>query len=453
MRNVHFIGVSGIGVSAVAKIQIQDGLEVSGSALEENEQTRELVRLGMKYYLGHRAEQLGNPDIVVRSAAVPHNNPEVLEAHRKKIPVYLYSEYLGMLMKQKRGIAVSGTHGKTTTTAITGTILEKAGLSPTIICGGVMKEFSSNAVAGKGKYFVAEACEYSRSFLSLEKWYSVITNIEPDHLDTYKDIHEIKGAFRNFLETTDAKGFAVVNGDDLEILDVIKECKSMEVLTVGEGKENRYRIRGIESEYGVYSFSIEVPKGTHIHLALPTPGFFNCINFSLSSVLALELGIDKKTIEHAVHNFQGLQRRLEKIGYVGKNPVYSDYAHHPTEIQATVSTLKAMYPMKSVVAVFQPHQYSRTRLLFNEFLDVLKRIDLLILTEIYRQRDDESFVRSVSSAAIYEELRGSMQERVVYIREKEDVIPYFKRTKLRDVVIVFMGAGDIDAVARRYVAK
>ena len=207
MKNVHFIGVSGIGVSALAQIIIQAGLKVSGSALEENEQTRELVRLGMKYYLGHRSEQVGNPDIVVCSAAVPPDNPEVLDAHQRKIPVYLYSEYLGMLMKQKRGIAVAGTHGKTTTPAIIGTILKRAGFDPTIVCGGVMNDFSSNAASGKGDYFVAEACEYNRSFLSLEKWYSVITNIEPDHLDTYRDIHEIKSAFRDFIETTDTRGF------------------------------------------------------------------------------------------------------------------------------------------------------------------------------------------------------------------------------------------------------
>jgi UDP-N-acetylmuramate--alanine ligase len=453
MRKVHFIGVSGIGVSAVAKVAIQDGLEVSGSALEENDQTAELVKLGMRYYLGHKTEQVGSPDIVIRSAAVPSDNPEVLEARRKKIPVYLYSEYLGMLMGKKRGIAVAGTHGKTTTTAIIGTILRKAGLDPTIVCGGVMNEFSSNSVAGRGEYFVAEACEYNRSFLSLEKWYSVITNIEADHLDTYRDIHEIKSAFRKFLETTDARGLAVVNGDDNNVLDVIKACRSLEVLTVGEGSGNSYMVKEIAGENGIYSIRIEGPKGIDIELELPIPGGFNCVNFSLSAAIALELGIEKETIGEAVHDFRGMSRRLEKIGVSGSNPVYSDYAHHPTEIRATTNTLKDMYPLRRVVAVFQPHQYSRTLLLFDEFLNALKEMDLLILTEIYRQRDAERFVRAISSAGLYDELRRSMRDRIVYIKEKEDVIPYLVQIKPEDAVIVFMGAGDIDEVARKYAGK
>ena len=452
MKNVHFIGVSGIGVSAVAKLTIQKGAEVSGSALEENEQTKELVRLGMKYYLGHRSGQIGKPDIVVCSAAVPPENQEVLEAQKKQIPVYLYPEYLGMLMKQKQGIAVAGTHGKSTTTAIIGTILKKAGLDPTIVCGGVMNDFSSNAVSGEGDYFLAEACEYNRSFLSLVKCYSVITNIEPDHLDTYEDIHEIKSAFRSFIETTDARGFAVVNGDDAEVLDTIKDCSFENIHTVGKRRDNKYRITEVESERGLYSFSIECSEWEKsMRITLQVPGSFNCINFSISAVLCLELGIEKKIIAKAIKGFGGMSRRLEMVGTIGTDPVYSDYAHHPTEIHAAVDTIKEMYPSRRVVAVFQPHQYSRTFLLFNEFVKVLETVDRLILTEIYRQRDSESFVSAVSSAALYDELQMKMNDRVVYVEKKDDIIEYLKKERQEESVILFMGAGDIDDVARRYV--
>ncbi len=453
MNSVHFVGVSGIGVSAAAKIAIESGLKVSGSADEENEQTEKLKRMGLKFFLGHRKEQVDRPDIVVRSAAVPQNNPEILEARRKGIPVYLYFEYLGMLMAKKRGIAVAGTHGKTTTTALTGVILSNARLRPTIVCGGVMNDFASNSISGDSSYFVSEACENNRSFLLLKKWYSIITNIEPDHLDCYSDINDIKKAFLNFLKTTDQRGFSVVNGDDENIQDLLNATENQEIFTVGTKDNNQYIIRDIRSTGGLYSFSIERDKEVVLNLRLSIPGIFNCINASLSAVLALNVGIEKLIIEETVKAFRGTERRLEYIGKVDENPVFSDYAHHPTEIAFTVAALKEVYPLKKILVVFQPHQYSRTVMLFQEFINELKASDILILTEVYRQRDSDKFVKVVSSRDLFNELKKVINDNVIYIKEKEDIIPFLQESGYEDVVIVFMGAGNIDDVARKYVKE
>jgi UDP-N-acetylmuramate--alanine ligase len=453
MNSIHFIGVSGIGVSAVAKISIQSGIRVTGSADEENEQTHELVRLGACFSLGHQKEHIENPDLVVRSAAVPDDNPEVLEARRKSIPVLLYSDYLGMLMAQKKGIGIAGTHGKTTTTAITGVVLEQAGLFPSIVCGGVMNDYSSNALAGKGEYFVAEACEYNRSFLSLNKQYAVVTNIERDHLDTYDDLDDIKHAFALFLATTRDDGFAVVNGDDSNVMDAVRESGYRSVHTVGVKEENSYRIIGLEEEDGRYFFGIERGRQEAVRLTLPLPGRYNCINASLSAVLCIELGVERKRVEESIAGFAGIERRLELLGSVNRNPVYSDYAHHPTEISGVIDTLRLVYPSRKLVIIFQPHQYSRTMFLFEGFVKALSGADLLILTGVYRQRDDARYTRAVSSIKLHEVIGQKKRKGSVYIEEKYDILPYLEEHPPEGAVVAFMGAGDIDKVARKYVGK
>ena len=450
MTSIHFIGVSGIGGSAVAKISIKSGIRVSGSADEENERILELVSLGAVFYLGHRREHVKDPDIVVRSAAVPDDNPEVLEAQKKQIPVYYYSDYLGKLMAGKKGIGIAGTHGKTTTTAMTGVILGKSGIFPTIVCGGVMKDYSSNATAGTGEYFVAEACEYNRSFLSLEKRDAVVTNIETDHLDTYKDIDDIKSAFAMFLRTIRKEGFAVVNGDDQNVMAAVRDSGYDRVLTVGKNDRNDYRMVSLEAANGFYSFSIENRGAEAACLKLPVPGNYNCINASLSAVLCLNLGLSREAVEKGIGAFSGIERRLDLLGTVHGDPVYSDYAHHPTEISASIGTLRQIYPSKRLIVVFQPHQYSRTLFLFEEFVEALGGADTLILTEVYRQRDDERYARSVSSKKLYDAIAGRKKCAAVNIEDKSDIVPYLKKHRPENAVVVFMGAGDIDGVARGY---
>lgn len=451
MKNIHLVGVSGIGMSAVAGISVDSGFKVSGSADIENEQTKILKAKGMEFYLGHKAEQIKNPDIVVRSAAVPENNPEVREAQRRNIPVYLYSEYLGMIMGEKRGVAVAGTHGKTTTTAFTAAILTDANLEPTVVCGGVMNGFCSNSVFGKGDYFISEACEYNRSFLDLKKWYTVVTNIENDHLDYYRSIEDIKQAFFDFLKTSDRRGFSVVNGDDKNIIEILKGIHEQKMFTVGFEASNQYIIQGIENQKGLYSFVIMNQNRSVLNLNLSVPGRFNCINAALSAVFALKIGVNQSVIEKSVNSFTGMQRRLEYLGEIAGNAVYSDYAHHPTEINFTLSALREKHPGRKICVVFQPHQYSRTAELFHDFVKELLGADYIILTEIYRQRDSDAYVAAVSSSDLFKALkRISGNKKVIHVKRNEEISSLLHGLDHENKVIVFMGAGDIDDVARQF---
>jgi UDP-N-acetylmuramate--alanine ligase len=449
LEHLHFVGVSGIGVSAAAKITLEAGTSVSGSADLENEQTDMLSSRGMRFFLGHRAENVNSADGLVVSAAVPDNNPEILEAKRKGIPLYLYSEFIGILMGQKRGIAVAGTHGKTTTTALVATILSRAGLDPTVVCGGVMRGFDTNALFGRGEHFVSEACEYNRSFLDLRKRYAVVTNIESDHLDYYGSLDEIKGAFRRFLQTIDPEGFSVVNGDDEGVRDVMMGLERGAVFTVGEGEANQYRVEDVSGEFGVYSCSVKSGTQTLLSLRLSVPGRFNCGNAALASVLALRLGVAKETVEGAVLAYAGTKRRLEHLGRVGESEVYTDYGHHPTEIRSTLRALKERHPGQELCLVFQPHQYSRTLELFDEFVSSLSEPDLIILTEIYWQRDSEKYIGKVTGEDLYAAVAKRARS-ARFVPEKGQIPRLLEGLGGRCGVVLFMGAGDIDDVAREY---
>jgi UDP-N-acetylmuramate--alanine ligase len=455
MNRVHFIGVSGIGMSAVAWISLSRGIEVSGSALEENEQTRRLQERGMEFHIGHRREQAAGCDLAVRSAAVPEENPEVLEARERGIPVLRYSQYLGKLMTEKSGLAVAGTHGKTTTTAMFAAVAHRAGLDPTVVCGGVMKQFESNAVCGNGELFIAEACEYERSFLDLPKIYAVILNIEPEHLDYYTDLDEIRRAFGRFLRNMAGGGFACVNGDDPNVQAIISEIRAADpmaaddrIMTIGYLEHNRYRIHAERGEDARYVMRLTEEERELIRVRIPVPGRYNCLNAAMPALWALKQGVPPSVISDALGSFQGTRRRLELLGEPGTVAVYSDYAHHPTEIAGSLATLREMYEGKAVTLVFQPHQHSRTRHFFWDFVNVLAGADRLILTGIYRQRDNERDRLSVGSGDLYRELKRKMGDRVELVEQKEEIPGRLIASPAAPGAIVFMGAGDIDSIAK-----
>jgi UDP-N-acetylmuramate--alanine ligase len=453
MKWVHFVGVSGIGMSAAAEITLRSGMRVSGSATERNSLVDRLVESGIEFFLGHSPDHVKNPDLVVASAAVPSDNPELLEAGKRGIPVCLYSQYLGMLMSEKRGIAVAGTHGKTTTTAMLALMLWMGGMNPTVVCGGVMKNFSSNALFGSGDYFLSEACEYNRSFLHLSKWYAIVTNIEADHLDYYRDIDEIRDAFAVFLREINPEGFLVVNGDDENLKRIFQNpaMDAVKIYTVGYGSRNRYRVMSEGCGNGFYSVKVFEDEKSILKAKVPVPGVFNCLNAALAGVCALNLGISYDLINSAIEAFKGTERRFEMLGVVKGNPVYSDYAHHPTEIRSFLKALRERYPSRRVAAVFQPHQYSRTSIFFNEFIDALRVVDFLIITEIYRQRDSEEAVRSISGVDLYHAIEGAMGKRVAFKAVNEEIFTALEELDSNRWVCAFIGAGDIDSTARRFV--
>jgi UDP-N-acetylmuramate--alanine ligase len=462
MKKVHFIGVSGIGMSAVAEISLCRGMEITGSALEENELTRKLQQRGMCFHIGHNASYVHDPDLVVMSAAVPDDNPEVLKARQLAIPVLLYSEYLGVLMKSMSGVAVAGTHGKTTTTAMLAAIVHKAGLDPTVVCGGVMGQFASNAVCGKGDLFIAEACEYHRSFHDLPKRYAIVTNIEEEHLDYYESLGDIREAFTDFLKATDTGGFACVNGDDANVAAALKAAAaevsrkggtSQRVVTVGYGDSNAYRTEAKRLENGRYGLGLYRDGAKLFSTELPVPGRFNCINGALAAVTALNLGIEADVVGEALESFKGTARRLELVGVVRGVPVYSDYAHHPTEIENTLLTLHEKYAPRPVTLVFQPHQYSRTAHFFGEFVRVLCGADRLILAEVYRQRDYADAHLSMNSGLLYAQLESKMKGRIVLVEKRGEILDQVRNNLHEKQVLVFMGAGDIDDLAREFITK
>lgn len=451
MQRVHFVGVSGIGMSAAAEITMASGVQVSGSALEENELTRRLTDLGLTFSHGHSARHSRGSDVVVVSAAVPEDNPEVAEARQRGIPVYLYSEYLGRLMEDKRGIAVAGTHGKTTTTAMMATIAHLADLSPTAVCGGVMREFGSNALIGTGDLFIAEACEYNRSFLHLPKKFAIVTNIEPEHLDYYSGLDEIREAFKTFMESTDAHGFVCVNGDDGTVRELVESLgNSIQVLKVGHGRDNQYRVDSQMRERKGYRLHIHGEGFSDFSADLPVPGKFNVMNASLAAVCASNIGISGAVIRDALEQFKGTERRLELLNSADDRLIYSDYAHHPTEIKATLQALREEHPGRTIALIFQPHQYSRTSHFFHELISVLQMADRLVLTEVYRQRDREGAELAMNSSLLYRELQSHMGERVILLSDREKIPAFLEGEAVRDEVVLFMGAGDIDDVAREY---
>ncbi len=316
-----------------------------------------------------------------------------------------------------------------------------------------MQKFSSNALYGSGEYFISEACEYNRSFLDLKKWYTVITNIEEEHLDYYRDLPEIKDAFAAFVFTTDRRGFICVNGDDQNIRDILALEKSNKrrIFTVGYNNKNQYRVETKLRTVGLYTMRLYQQRIELLKVNLPLPGRFNCINAALAAVCALNVGIDVKVIEEALGDYGGTERRLERLGNMKKNPVFSDYAHHPTEIRLTLRALREQFPRKRIVTIFQPHQYSRTASFLMEFFEALQETDFLVLTEVFRQREQKKTDTTIRSAVLYEKLQEVMDDRVVLIEDKGEIVPYLQRNDFENSVIIFMGAGDINLYADEYI--
>lgn len=392
----HFIGIGGIGVSAIAKMLVLQGKQVTGSDNTTSIITEDLGKLGIKIYIGQRAENIPEgAEVVIYTVAIKEENPELVEARRRGLVCRTYPEALGELSKKMFTIAVSGTHGKTTTTAMIAHILKEAGLDPTVIVGSLMLGSDSNFLAGKSKYLVVEACEYKRSFLNLHPTILVITNIEEDHLDYYKDINDIKNAFDEMRSKVPESGYIIT-----------------------------------PEEYNKISPDI----------SLLVPGQHNIYNAQAAVAVAVKLGIGEAEARQALSTFKGTWRRLEYKGEKDGNVFYDDYAHHPTEIRASLEALKGKYPGKQLVAVFEPHQQSRTKLLFNDFVEALKIADSVFIAPIFISREvaDDSVsnhtlaeaVKPFTSAHAVKDANMLAEE----IQKMENVKP---------LCVVLMGAGDI----------
>jgi len=447
-KTIHFVGIGGIGVSAVARFFVARGAHVSGSDRANFDQAKELRAQGIKVFTKHDEKNLPkNCEAVVYSSAVPADNSELSLARARKIAMFEYAPALGEIMKEKYGIGVSGTNGKTTTTAMLGKILEEAKMDPMVIIGGKVPGWDANLRLPKRKndknLFVAEACEYHRHFLNLAPKTIVLTNIEPEHLDYFKDIEDIKDAFSVYVSKLPNDGFLIYNADDKNVCEVVKSSRAKKI-SCSLKKKADFRASNIRYEKGKQFFSVEHEGKTLGTFAVGVPGEFNIYNALEALACAITLGAKPLHAKTALAKFSGTWRRFQKVGKVGKTLIISDYAHHPAGVSATVKAAKELYPDEKILFVFQPHQKDRTLKLLDEFADAFSGAEHVILSEIYEVAGRNEVSKKVSSKDLAAKIKGAD---VVYSPSVKDTQKIVKKLLPSFDIVIVMGAGDIYTIA------
>lgn len=449
---VYFIGIGGIGMSAVARILLNEGCVVAGSDIRQSSLTSTLEKMGARINTRQDGSFMtSDTDMVVISAAISEDNPDLKTARKMGIKVVKYSQILGSLMKEKRGIAISGTHGKTTTSAMISSVLKTAGLDPTFVIGGEVPDIGGNAHLGKGDLFVAEACEYDRSFLNLVPQVGVITNIEEDHLDYYENIEKIINAFGDFASLISKEGLLVVNNHDKNIFLAMQRA-NCKVETYSLDSASDWCGKVLSSGNGTNRFSIFRKNTFFDDFSLKIPGYHNVLNALAATAVCTFIGVDRNSIKAALALFRGANRRFQIVGVKNNITVIDDYAHHPTEIRVTLRAARELYPEKKIWCVFQPHQYSRTRHLLRGFARSFQNADKVIFADIYSVRDNDYEKTTMNSMRLYEETRNAGVD-VQYIPQLGDIVKGLSLHVKPGDVVVTMGAGDVWNVAYDLVAK
>jgi UDP-N-acetylmuramate--alanine ligase len=444
IERVHFVGIGGIGMSGIAEVLINLGFKVTGSDVRRTDITERLESLGAVIFQGHSEENIIDADVVVVSSAVRPDNPEVKKARELFIPVIQRAEMLAELMRMKYSVAVAGAHGKTTTTSLVSSILGHAGLDPTCVIGGRLNSLGSNAKLGDSKFLVAEADESDGTFLLLYPTIAVTTNIDLEHLDFYKDIDEIKAAFLTFLNKVPFYGVNIICMDNANIQSLIPLIKRR-YMTYGLSKQADLRADNISYEGFVTRFRV-IYRGYDLgEIRLTLPGIHNVVNALAACGVAIELDIPFRTIQEALGNFSGIHRRLE-IKWDGDVKLIDDYGHHPTEIRATLSAMRKMWKDR-IIAAFQPHRYTRTRALMDQFATSFNEADILIVTEIYAASEDP--IEGITGASLAEKIRASGHKNVIFAPTRDDVIEKILENAKAGDVVVTLGAGDLYKIDER----
>ncbi len=442
IKKFHFVGIGGIGMSGIAQILLEMGYQVSGSDLQENKNVRLLREKGVTAYIGHREENLKDADVVVYSSAVDENNPELRKAKQMSIPTIPRGEMLAELFRLKEGIAVCGSHGKTTTTSMIAHISHMAGMDPTVIIGGILQSLGTNAKLGRDNLIISEADESDGSFLKLSPTVAVITNIDKEHLGFYRDLEEIKEAFIKFANSVPFYGFCVMNMDDENSASTLPYIKK-KVLTFGIEKKANLQASNLRLIDGKYSFDVELNGQRLGNIYLGVPGRHNVYNALASTLVCLNMDISFDTISSALASFRNAERRLDLKGYYKGNPIYDDYGHHPTEIKSVLSAIREMYPDRRVILIFQPHRYSRTFYLYNEFIKVLKEADVKITTHIYPAGEENTYGVNGQDLA--------KDSGAIFAADKEEIFELLEKESTEGDVILFMGAGSISRWCEEFV--
>ncbi|WP_028455648.1 UDP-N-acetylmuramate--L-alanine ligase [Chitinilyticum litopenaei] len=458
VHHIHFVGIGGVGMSGIAEVLLNLGYRVSGSDLGSNATTRRLEAAGATVYQGHATEYMQGADVVVISSAVKDDNPEVVAAREKKIPVVPRAMMLAELMRLKQGIAIAGTHGKTTTTSLTASILEAAGLDPTFVIGGKLHAAGSNARLGSGDFLVAEADESDASFLLLSPVISVVTNIDQDHMDTYgHDFEKLKQAFVDFLHHLPFYGRAVLCIDDPHVRAILPRVTSP-VTTYGTSSDAMLRAENIRAVGHQMHFDAVWENGEtrRIPVVLNTPGHHNVLNTLAAIGVALEVGADEAAIQKALAEFAGVGRRFQRYGDValpqgGTMTVVDDYGHHPVEMAATLAAARGAFPGRRLVLAFQPHRYTRTRDCFEDFVKVLSTVDTLVLAEVYAA--GEAPIVAADGRALARAVRVTGRVEPIFVEQITDLPDAILAIAQDGDVIMTMGAGSIGGVPAKLLAK
>lgn len=449
IENIHFVGIGGVGMSGIAQILLEMGYHVSGSDLKESEITRRLKGLGAVIHQGHDKKNLNGASVVVVSSAIPKNNPEVIAAQERQIPIWQRAEMLAKLMREKKGIAIAGAHGKTTTTSMVSMILEKSGLNPTIVIGGEVNDIGGNAKLGTGEYLVAEADESDGSMLRLDPHIIVVTNIEDDHLDHYGSMENIIEAFKIFISKVPAEGFALLCHDNINIQHIRKDLK-VRTITYGLEEQSDYMAKEIKMDNLSSGFQVWAYGKLLGEIKLRVPGLHNIYNALAATAVCLEQGVSIEQVKEYLALFSGVQRRFQIIGEVNEILVVDDYAHHPTEIKATLQAARDSWKGR-IIAVFQPHRYTRTRLLIGEFAKAFSQADIIILNEIYSAGEEP--ISGVSIQKLHLAMEEYEGREVIFLPTKEEIMDHLAQMAKPGDLIITLGAGDICQVAEKLVRK
>ena len=437
-------------MSGIAELMLDKGYSIQGSDISVNDNTKRLKKKGIKFFLGHNKKNIKYAHAVVYSSAIKKNNPEIKEAYIKKIPVLSRADMLSELMKNKKSIAIAGSHGKTTTTSLVGNIFNEAGLDPTIVNGGIINSFSNNNRYGKGEWMIVEADESDGTFLKLPHEISIITNLDIEHMDFYKSKKNLINAFEKFINLLPFYGTTIMCYDDKNLKLLINKIKTRNILTYSiKNKKADVLIFDIIQNKLKTSFKLKINNkiihSSNYKFTINAIGNHNILNAAASIVAAKLNGIKNKDINNALTNYVGVKRRFSFIGKKNKSFVYDDYAHHPTEIAATLSSAKSL--KNKVVVVFQPHRYTRTKILIREFVKVLSKVDHLILLETYSA--GEKIIKGATSKDIYSKILKK-NKNTTYLKNIGDLNKLMKPHTMYQNTIVFMGAGSISSIAKKY---
>jgi len=450
VKRIHFVGIGGSGMSGIAEVLLNLGYQVSGSDLGENAATRRLADLGAAVHIGHAAEHLAEADVVVVSTAVGNNNPEVMAARARRIPVVPRALMLAELMRLKQGIAIAGTHGKTTTTSLVASVLAEAGLDPTFVIGGRLTSAASNARLGAGEFIVVEADESDASFLHLQPVIAVVTNIDADHMETYQhDFARLKQAFVSFLQNLPFYGAAVLCTDDKNVRE-IQPFVSKPILSYGFGADAMVRAENVRHCSGRMRFhAVREGRSRVLDVTLNLPGRHNVQNALAAIAVATELGLEDAAIVKALAEFRGVGRRFQSYDAIpakggGSFTLIDDYGHHPAEMQATLDAARGAFPGRRIVLAFQPHRYTRTRDLFEDFVKVLSGADALLLAEVYAA--GESPIVAADGRTLARAVRVAGRVEPVFVEDIADMPAAIRAAAQDGDVVITMGAGSIGGV-------